>query len=265
MTTRDDSLWHTTMGDEPLIASAVHDGHDLRDEVAALMHLSNTDRLREEDPHTGMWAEIADTRIIARRSRFECDINRPRERAVYVDPEDAWGLHVWKERPDEAFVARSLDVYDQFYGELGRVYEAMTERFGCVLSLDLHTYNHQRGGPGAPYDDPEANPEVNIGTRTMDRERWAPIVDAFIEGLRSFDFGGRHLDVRENVKFFGGNHPRWTHARFPDSACVIAIEFKKFFMDEWSGDVDWDQHALIKRALRSTVDSVMPIVRKMGS
>ena len=39
-------------------------------------------------------------RIIVNRSRFEVDINRPRDKAVYITPEDAWGLHIWKNIPD---------------------------------------------------------------------------------------------------------------------------------------------------------------------
>ena len=27
------------------------------------------------------------------------------------------------------------------------------------------------------------------------------------------------------------------HERYPEKACVIAIEFKKIFMDEWTGEV----------------------------
>jgi len=256
-------LWQSETGGEPLLTTAVHDGNTLRPEVHEMMKLGEAERLREEDPHTGDWARISDSYIIATRSRFECDINRPRQTAIYVEPEDAWGLDVWHEHPGKDLIDRSLHVYDTFYAELDRIYEDMTDRFGTFLVLDLHSYNHQRGGPGAEYDDPVANPEVNIGTGTMDRNRWAPIVDTLVDALRSFDFGGRHLDVRENVKFRGGNHPRWGHATYPESACVIAVEFKKFFMDEWTGVLDIDQHDLVTNALRSVTEAVMPIVHKM--
>ena len=81
-------------GDGPLVAAPVHDGHALHDEVAAIMALSDLGRLREEDPFTGGWTAIAPTRIIGRRSRFEVDLNRPRDKAFYRRPEDAWGLDV---------------------------------------------------------------------------------------------------------------------------------------------------------------------------
>ncbi len=62
------------------------------------------------------------------------------------------------------------------------------------------------------------------------------MIDRFISDLSGFDFPGGRLDVRENVKFRGGNCGAWAHATFPDSACVLSIEVKKFFMDEWTGD-----------------------------
>ena len=82
----------------------------------------------------------------------------------------------------------------------------------------------------------------------MDRQRWAPIVDRFIDDLRAFEFGGRKLDVRENVKFFGGHFPKWIHKSFPLSVCVLSIEIKKIFMDEWSGYPDCTCISMIKEA-----------------
>jgi len=96
-----DTHWHIAEGEEPLVATAIHDGHEIREELREVMLIDEADRLREEDPVTGQWASFAATHIIARRSRFEFDLNRPRDRAVYVEPADAWGLNVWKEKPDQ--------------------------------------------------------------------------------------------------------------------------------------------------------------------
>ncbi len=91
----------------------------------------------------------------------------------------------------------------------------------------------------------------------MDRQRWEPIVERFLTDLRAFDFLGRRLDVRENVKFFGGEFAKWIHGRFPSSVCVLSIEFKKFFMDEWSGELDPIQSDAISQAVASTVAGVL--------
>jgi len=246
-------LWNVAEGEEPLLATAVHDGHALRKEVAERFALAEHDRLREEDPYSGPWTAMAANRIVPRYSRFQVDLNRPREKAVYVRPEDAWGLTIWKEPPGKALVERSLGEYDAFYAKAGGILNRLSERFGRFVVLDLHTYNHRRGGPGAGPEDPAGNPEVNVGTASVDRNVWGKLVDGFMEDLRGFDFQGRSLDVRENVRFFGGNFPRWVNASYQGKGCALAIEFKKFFMDEWTGEVHREAYAAILPALEATV------------
>jgi hypothetical protein len=253
MMTSDNLPWYIERGRGPLLAAAIHDGHEVRGEVADNLALSESNRLREEDPCTGNWTAVAPTRLVALQSRFEVDFNRPREKAVYLSAEDAWGLEVWKTPPTAECVERSLAVHDAFYAEVKGLLERMVGRYGRVLVLDLHTYNHRREGPAGPMADPGENPEVNVGTGTMDRKYWASIVDRFIVDLRDFDFLGRRLDVRENVKFRGGYFPAWAHRTFPKSVCVISVEFKKLFMDEWTGEVDATRAAAVERALKSTV------------
>jgi hypothetical protein len=82
-------------------------------------------------------------------------------------------------------------------------------------------------------------------------------VERFIEDLRSFPFPGRTLDVRENVRFRGGNFPGWIHATFPDSVCALTVEVKKFFMDEWTGMPNRSQLRHIRSALESTVPGIL--------
>jgi hypothetical protein len=203
-----------------------------------------------------MWTSIAPTRIVGLHSRFEVDLNRPRDKAVYRSPEDSWGLQVWKQPLPEEVVQRSLAAWDAFYHHIHALLAQLTEQYPRVILLDIHSYNHRRGGPEAAASDAEGNPEVNIGTRSMNRDRWGPIVDRFISELRSFDYNGRNLDVRENVKFFGGHLPTWIHQTFPDNVCAIAIEFKKVFMDEWTGHPDQDQLYAIGQALQSAANGV---------
>ena len=251
-----------TEGQEPIVAAALHDGHVLRPEVAGLMALSPADRMREEDPFTATWTTIVGTRVIPSRSRFEMDLNRPRDQAVYRGPEDAWGLRVWKSPLPEGLVEASLLQYDRFYREMDRLLTSVEERYGHFVVLDLHSYNHRRGGPAAAPADPEDNPEVNIGTGSMDRERWGPLVDRFMADLTSFDFLGRTLDVRENVKFRGGHFSRWVHEQFPLTGCCIAVEFKKLFMDEWTGEPSGEEMEAISQALQGTVGGLIGSLRE---
>lgn len=258
-----EQIWQLTQGNSPLVATAIHDGHALRPDVAEIMALSDLERLREEDPFTARWTTIIDNQVVGTRSRFEVDLNRPIEKAVYIEPKDAWGLHVWKLTPPAEIVDESLANYEAFYAELHRLFTALESQFGHFVVFDLHTYNHRRDGSDGVPADPEANPEVNIGTGTLDRERWGAIIDSFITDLSAFDYLGRQLDVRENIKFRGGQLARWTHENFPTTGCVLSIEFKKFFMDEWTGTPDETQVEAIRQALQSTIPNILNILKKI--
>lgn len=253
------------VGEGPFIATAIHDGHVLRENLWNEVNLNDLERLREEDPFTGQWIDIADTFIKVKNSRFEVDVNRPREKAVYKEPEDAWGLQVWKKGLSEQLLEESLHIYDEFYNDVKTLLEQKVEKYGGFIIYDLHTYNHRREGPDGPVADPDKNPEINVGTGNINREKWAPVIDTFINTLASFDYQSKNLDVRENVKFQGGNFLRWVHSTFPDVSCVLAIEFKKFFMDEWTGKPDQKQVQLIKNALKSTIPPVMESFNKINS
>ena len=110
------------------------------------------------------------------------------------------------------------------------------ERF---LLIDVHSYNHRRDGADGQPTPQEAAPDINIGTFSMPRDKWAWLVDPLIEAMREFDFNGRRLDVRENVAFQGkGEQTRFVHQRYAGKGCAIALEFKKFYMDEWTGEPD---------------------------
>ncbi len=97
--------WLLVEGNGPVVAVALHDGHEVRADVAALFAISEADRRREEDPFTATWTKIADTQIVVQRSRFEFDLNRPREKAVYLKPTDAWGLNIWQTKPSPEITA----------------------------------------------------------------------------------------------------------------------------------------------------------------
>jgi N-formylglutamate amidohydrolase len=239
-----------------VVAVALHDGHAVRDEVAPLFAIAEAERLREEDPYTAAWTSIGSTRIIARRSRFEVDLNRSAERAVYRTPGEAWGLKVWKEPLADDVYERSRAIRADFYAEVGEVLRKLLKQHERLVVYELHTYNHHRQGPGAPFDDAEFNPQVNLGT-AHNAPRWRPVLERFKRDLCEFDFPGGQLDVRENVKFTGGYFAQWLGENFSDTVCNLCIEFKKFFMDEWTSKLDEGLHRAISSALASTVPGVL--------
>ena len=258
-------IWTIRRGQGPIVATALHDGHEVRDEALRLMALAENDRLREEDPFTGRLAEVAPTRVVGLRSRFEVDLNRAREGAVYRRPEDAWGLQVWKGELPEVIAERSLANYDAFYAELEGLYRELAEKHGRFLVLDLHSYNHRRTGAGGPPANGLENPQVNIGTGTMpDRVQWARVIDRFMEELAGFDFPGGRLDVRENVKFRGRYLASFVHEHFPEKGCAIAIEVKKFYMDEWTGQADTRQIIALREVFRRGARAILTVLSQVA-
>jgi N-formylglutamate amidohydrolase len=221
-------------GPGPLVATAIHCGHGVRPEIADALRVDGDVRRREEDPFTDTWTLVAPNRVSVRVSRFEVDLNRPRDGAVYASPEAAWGLDVWGGALDGGARRRSLAIYDCFYRDLRRLLDGVVAREGGVMVYDLHSYNHRRDGPGSEPGPQAENPDVNVGTGNIDRVAWAPVVDAFIAAMRERSVCGERLDVRENVCFRGGHLGRWVTEAFPRRSCVLSIEVKKMFMDEWT-------------------------------
>ena len=233
-----------------IVAVALHSGHDVRREVRARLALDDESRRREEDAHTDQLATVGGSRIVVCRSRFELDLNRPREHALYRTPEQAWGLEVWRDDIPEDLAARSLALYDRFYSILDGMLRARIDSGGRFLVLDIHSYNHRRSGPDAPPEPPSDNPDLNIGTGSLDRDRWGTLVDSFAE---AFSEAAGGADVRENVRFKGGHMSRWIHSRYGRHGCCLALEFKKTYMDEWTGELYEDELARLHEALAAAV------------
>jgi N-formylglutamate amidohydrolase len=238
-----------------VIATAVHNGHDLRPELADLVRLDDSTRLREEDPETGSVAARFGASVVVHRSRFEVDLNRERDQAVYRGPEDAWGLEVWDRPLTEAQVAISLGLYDRFYTDLASVLDGIVAEEGGFVLYDIHSYNHRRRGPLAEPDPPAESPTVNLGTGSLP-VRWKGVADVFIETMRGHTLDGLALDVGENVRFEGRQLARWVHDSYGDTSCALAIEMKKVFMDEWTGAVDQDRLRQLGDAMVGSTDPV---------
>lgn len=220
------------------------------------MALDEATRLREEDAHTSEFIAGFENRIIVHRSRFEVDINRPREEAVYETPEDAWGLELWNGSLSPDLIARSRALHDDFYAQLREVLDTIEEEHGGFVLYDVHSYNHRRQGPTGPPDDPEANPQVNLGTGSLPA-RWRPVADAFLEAMRSARVGDDTIDARENVKFRGRELAAFVHENYGERSAALAIEFRKDYVDEWTDEVRPEVQKDLIVALEGTVDPVV--------
>lgn len=253
-----------TKGNSPIVAAAIHDGHLTRDSILNLFNLNEEERLREEDPYTAKWVNISDNNIIVHHSRFETDVNRPREKAFYAKPEDAWGLNIWKEEISAETISDSLNVYDEFYTAAKKYFDALFLEHVNIVVYDIHSYNHRREATDKEAD-PGQNPEINIGTKNMDHRNWSSLVDELVHSFKSFDYDGRILDVRKNIKFKGGYFGQWLYEQYGNKICPISIEFKKFFMDEWTGEPFEKDIRLINQLLQVSTTPVLNALKKINT
>lgn len=246
---------NTTSGESPIVATAIHDGHQIRPELLPYINLLEEERLREEDPFTAEWLHISDNTLRVGTSRFEVDVNRPRDKAVYARPEDSWGLQVWKKDIPAHPLEQSRKNYDHFYTQVKDYFDALLLKHEWLVVYDFHSYNFRRDGVDR-YASPEENPEINIGTKNMEHALWAPVVEVLLKSFKEYNFEGRHLDVRENVKFKGGYFSQWLYEQYGERVGVVAVEVKKFFMNEWTGEAD---QAQLKHLRELFIASVLPV------
>lgn len=231
--------WDIVVQPGPVLLTAIHAGHTIRPSLRPWLELGAEERLREEDPLTDYFLPAGDTIVRANRSRFEFDLNRPPEAAVTTDPEDTWGLKIWDPALPEAQQKRSLDLHRRFYQWVADRVEAMIAEHGRILVMDIHSYNHRRAGRDEEPADPAANPDIDLGATTLDKRIFGGLLDEIVQGLRSRMIGGRVPDVRTNVRWKDGGHfPEWLHAHYGEAACVMTLEYKKVFMNEWGRKAD---------------------------
>ena len=248
-------------GQNQVLVAAIHEGHMIRPGLLPYFSLTDSERLREEDPYTGFLTSISDLSLVVDTSRFETDLNRSSDKVIYLKPKDAWGLNLYKKPLTERIIQISQKNYVKFYDEIAVEIEEILKRRKWLIVYDLHSYNHRRLG-AEKYASPHENPEINIGTANVNKV-WSPLIKELIHSIRSFNYQGRYLDVRENIKFQGGYFSKWLNNTFGDRVCPIVIEFKKFFMDEWTGGVDRSQLFALQSLLKSTIVPVIQMADKI--
>ncbi len=220
--------------------TAIHSGSRIRADLINKLSVSSEDRYREEDPGTERFIEKLPIQIVALDSRFEYDINRSEDKAIPLTPEMAWGLTVWNSSLTAEDIATSLAKYREFHQLMDLVSANLVGQAGgkggggraCIF--DLHSYCYQREKREPWYENPK--PVINLGTEAINDAVFRDLIDDFLLKLRNIRAEGRKVTVAENEVFKGGYLARRLSALHHDNLAVFAIEFKKIFMDEWTGE-----------------------------
>ncbi len=251
------SLFRFDREDIPVVALAIHHGHELPPELEENCGISPAERLREEDPYTGLIAAEYPNHIVVQTSRFAIDLNRGEDKCIYLQPEDCWGLEVRKTRLDGVLVHKLRESYRDWYAVVAFHIDRMLARHSHLVIFDLHSYNHRRRGTGHPPEPPKDNPDINLGSSNMPQEYRSYLsrlqdllTDIAMKRVPTDGIAhGSKLDCRIDIKFTGGHLSRWLHHSYPYQVIAVAVEFKKFFMDEWTGILDGSCFQFLSRGM----------------
>lgn len=237
--------------DSPFWAFAIHDGQQIDPFIDPYINLNESERLREEDPFTAVMAELPMNQFIVGSSRFQLDLNRKIEDSVYLRPDQAWGLQVWKDSLPENIVTELYLDHKNIYQEIEEQIQETIDQYGYFVVYDIHSYNAKRNGSEEEVDT-EINPQINLGTTYVD-PKWQPLIEKLMDFISKDSLYDGPIDIRENIKFKGGYLSQLINKKFGAYGCVLSIEFRKDFMDEWTGAPDLPRVVSCKQLLMNSI------------
>lgn len=206
----------------PYACAAVHNGHQFRKELWPKCLHTEYDRWYEEDSKTKTMLKPHPIVISGMDSRFEYDLNRDPENAIY---EDAWGKQLWKEPLTEDEKSRSLEKHQNFYKVVHALIRKLELKFGCCVVYDLHSYNWKRWDREVP--------TWNLGTSNIDNKRFDNAIEAWREQLSKIKLpNGIPTTSKINDTFQGnGYFLKFITNNFKNTL-VLATEVAKVYCDE---------------------------------
>jgi len=163
--------------------------------------------------------------IAGRDSRFEYDLNRDPENAIY---EDAWGKKLWKKALSEEERELSLKKHASFYKVVRALVNQIEKQHGTAIVFDMHSYNLKRWDRDVP--------TWNLGTTNIDNQRFGAIVDSWSKKLGAMDLpNGIKSTSKINDTFQGnGYFLKYITKNFKNTL-VLATEIAKVYCDEETG------------------------------
>lgn len=209
----------------PYICGAVHDGHQFRKSLWDICLHTEYERWYEEDPCTKKMVQSHPIVIAGCDSRFEYDLNRAPETAIYTD---AWGKQLWRNPLPAAEKEVSLKKHDSFYEVVHALVEKIESLYGKALVFDMHSYNWKR------WDRPV--PTWNLGTANINNERFGDLAASWSHRLGSLNLpNGIESTSKINDTFQGnGYFLKYITQNFKNTL-VLATEIAKVYCDEYEG------------------------------
>ena len=207
----------------PYACAAIHDGHQFRKELWQNCLHTEYDRWYEEDPKTREMVDSHPIVIAGCDSRFEYDLNRPPEEAVF---ETAWGKQLWKSPLPETQKQRSLSKHTSFYNVVETLISKLESKFGNVIVYDMHSYNWKRWDREVP--------TWNLGTSNVDNMRFELDIESWRQSLSEIKLPNNIKSTALVNDTFQGNgyFLKYITNNFQNTL-VLATEIAKVYCDEY--------------------------------
>ncbi len=224
----------------PYACAAIHDGHQFRKELWNNCLHSEYDRWYEEDPETKRMVQSHPIVIAGCDSRFEYDLNRPSDEAVF---ETAWGKQLWQSPLSHEQKQRSLDKHNNFYKVVTALIEKLEAKFTNVIVYDMHSYNWKRWDREVP--------TWNLGTKNIDNERFEVDIQSWKTILKDLKLpnGIRSTSAINNTFYGNGYFLKFITKSF-ENTLVLATEIAKVYCDELSGVIYPEVVDAVERQLK---------------
>ncbi len=207
----------------PYACASIHDGHQFRKELWENCIHTEYERWYEEDPETKNMIQSHPIVISGCDSRFEYDLNRAPEDAVFVN---AWGKQLWHKPLSEDMKNKSLDKHANFYKVVYALIETLESKFGFCTVYDMHSYNWKRWDREVP--------TWNLGTSNVDNARFVDVIEDWRQSLSEIKLPH---DIKSSSKIndtFQGNgyFLKYITKNFKNTL-VLATEIAKVYCDEY--------------------------------
>ncbi|CAL2061491.1 N-formylglutamate amidohydrolase [Tenacibaculum sp. 190524A05c] len=206
----------------PFVCAAVHDGHQFRKELWDNCLHSEYDRWYEEDPCTKEMVDSNPIVIAGLDSRFEYDLNRDPESAIY---DDAWGKQLWKTSLPQVMKEKSLAKHQAFYQVVEALISKIEEKHNRCIVYDMHSYNWKRWDREVP--------TWNLGTANVDNDRFKDDIENWRLILEQMPLPNEIKSTSKINDTFQGNgyFLKFITEKF-DHTLVLATEIAKVYCDE---------------------------------
>ncbi|SLM28129.1 hypothetical protein MTBBW1_1260051 [Desulfamplus magnetovallimortis] len=233
----------------PYIATAIHAGHNVSGSMLPFMNMTPARRLFEEDCATDIMIHGLSNCVWGLESRAVYDLNRSPELALPLTPEKFWGATVYKEMPLPELNRRNISAYEEFYRFVGTCITFILEKFDFCIIYDIHSYNTIRQLEKRIF-----NPPIfNLGTALVDRQKWTPQIDLWLELLSKIALPGMETTVAENHVFKGEGEFCRCLTGWDSRILVLPTEVSKIYMDEMDGRLYTDVVIALQKGIGDAV------------